>query len=432
MTMEDPLPDEQQRHNELSSRINQLLSQFRHLEAKCRAYGQRKNAPRVRTRARTRLGPENIREMEEEAEAEDVERRRKLMEMHAQYWSAVNELGPIHARLAERHNRSVKILSPPFEILSLIFVACRAAYDEDESLRDVRPDIPVYETDIAITLHGVCQMFRRVVLDTPLVWATIGRRNISNLETYLQRSKNSMLRISFHSGQTVPDKVQSLIPHLHRLRSLSLSTSSPVNLNFLLKPLRSHCLPILTHLAVSYAVDGPRHEPFDEDLMFDGSDELMDAAVEEFDAFGKTILLCTSMPTLAKLHLIDTYLHPDCGVSTVDNLIVTMPADTYPVDWINERQLLVPFLENLVHLSINLDALSEHDDRIHFVKLQSLFVQPPTYILDDYANDDNEWDEPHPLEHIDAPTLRSLIFLPESPTQRDGIYRRRSQNVDTS
>ena len=103
-------------------------------------------------------------------------------------------------------NKFVPINRIPPEILSLI----PDYYDE-------------YATDQAlISLTHVSRHWRDVFTSRPSLWTGFDFKNVDKTHTYIQRSKHSPLRLCLVDGEALDHAFALIIPHIHRLRSLTI------------------------------------------------------------------------------------------------------------------------------------------------------------------------------------------------------------------
>ena len=120
--------------------------------------------------------------------------------------------------------------------------------------------IPVYwaDEDAAeehlITATHVCRSWRNLFISRPSLWAHLDCKNIEKTRVYVERSKSSPLNVYIRGGRNTPfpsDAFLLMIPHLSRLRSLSLFGSSGNLTNIINQHL--HCpAPSLEELKIRF------------------------------------------------------------------------------------------------------------------------------------------------------------------------------------
>ena len=95
----------------------------------------------------------------------------------------------------------------PPEVLSLI----PDYYDEDDGDRDLT------------ALTHVCRRWRETFISRSLLWNRFDLTNTDKTRTYIQRSRSSPLKFHLANGKDIKHAFPLIIPHIHRLRSLSVS-----------------------------------------------------------------------------------------------------------------------------------------------------------------------------------------------------------------
>ena len=124
---------------------------------------------------------------------------------------------------------------------------------------EVLSSIPDYCSEdtadrVSISLTHVCHGWRDMFVSRSSLWTRFNFNNLEKTRTYIERFKVSPLSIDLH-GETIPRrKFLPIIPHIHRLRSLTVHTDV---LPSVLKHFRCNT-PLLEKLDVEiYSPDQP-------------------------------------------------------------------------------------------------------------------------------------------------------------------------------
>ena len=114
-----------------------------------------------------------------------------------------------------------------------------------------------------ITLTHVCRGWRDMFTSRSLLWTRLNFTSVEKTRTHIQRSHSSPLHLYLIGGTTIDDAFSLVIPHIHRLKSLTILS------NGLPRILRHFCrqTPLLEKLDIivigEAALDGTL---FNEDL----------------------------------------------------------------------------------------------------------------------------------------------------------------------
>ena len=113
----------------------------------------------------------------------------------------------VHRLIRSIKNMSAPVNRIPSEVLSLI----PCYYYEYGMDRDL------------IRWTHVCRRWRGILISCPSLWTRINLTNIDKTRTYIQRSQSSPLKLYLGSHNTTIDVFPLIIPHIHRLKSLTIN-----------------------------------------------------------------------------------------------------------------------------------------------------------------------------------------------------------------
>ncbi|KAF8959703.1 hypothetical protein BDZ97DRAFT_1836532, partial [Flammula alnicola] len=161
---------------------------------------------------------------------------------------------PTRLDYARIHNRMLPILKLPFELAYMIF---KLAYDTSSGGHSI---------GIEVVVSHVCRSWRSISIACPELWSTFNhpscavhrQESIHRLVTYLERSCNKPLNLSFHVSSedrsagrpAIANVLEKIILHVSRWRQLSISISNAWPANYLFKQLESLSAPNLELLEI--------------------------------------------------------------------------------------------------------------------------------------------------------------------------------------
>jgi hypothetical protein len=100
--------------------------------------------------------------------------------------------------------------------------------------------------EVIITLTHVCRDWRDIFISRSSLWTRFDFTNIEKTRTYIQRSQSSPLNFSLDGESVINDAFSLVIPHTHRLKSLTIRSDT---LPSVLEHLRCHT-PLLEKLDI--------------------------------------------------------------------------------------------------------------------------------------------------------------------------------------
>jgi hypothetical protein len=158
-----------------------------------------------------------------------------------------------------------------FEVLRLAGYMKNKFAPANRVPREVLSTIPDYCPEkrldqTIIRLSHVCRRWRDTFTSRPSLWTYFSFKNIDKTRTYIQRSKSSPITLNIDVYIIYPRRIRDtfplIIPHIHRLKSLTISGAGA--LPGIIKHFHCHT-PLLEHLDISSGgvLDGA---PFGGDL----------------------------------------------------------------------------------------------------------------------------------------------------------------------
>ena len=151
------------------------------------------------------------------------------------------------------------------EVLRLIQSARNSFAPISRIPPEVLSTIPDYcregtEDRVSVALTHVCRDWRETFISRSSLWTRLDLTNTDKTRTYIQRSQSSPLKVCLESRKVTDDAFTLIIPHTHRLESLTINARALPTLLF--AHFRCH-MPLLAKLDINIAAA--------RDLVLDGA-----------------------------------------------------------------------------------------------------------------------------------------------------------------
>ncbi|KAF7792153.1 hypothetical protein EIP86_003183 [Pleurotus ostreatoroseus] len=346
----------------------------------------------------------------------------RMLEMYNKNKASVDRrLRELNARL----NTFSPIFVLPPEILCAIFLEyAQACWEKFRAQRREARSCPLYPW---ATLAHVCQHWRDVVLQTPMLWTHItpSRPDIVDFES--SHTKNLPLTV-LHTQRTTPESLCLVLAHLPRIQALELVVT-PRSLDVLSDApgASPRNAALLTDLEIEIALDDA-----ETDRMIPFFSNLDMPRITSLRASGTSLRsLCTLMrPTLTSLHMSpcwqwyhDTNILLDAlrGVPALEVLSVRFPK---PLAQLESQAPIAP------HAPVSLPRLTtiqlyDHDTGVLPAKLLSHLTFPATCTIQFHQHTLGR----SPLDHDAAGLVVSHITRTLSDPDFTAAFRPRTLSL---
>jgi len=155
------------------------------------------------------------------------------------------------------------LVQDALEVLGLVRSTKNNSAPISKISSDVFSLIPGYLKDYEedknlITMTHVCHGWRELLIARPSLWTRVNCTNVDKTQVYIERSKSSPLKLSLYNHGSMACLKAALalvIPHISRLKSLTLNEVEDWDILRSLTPYLSRPIPLLSKLMISLGCD---------------------------------------------------------------------------------------------------------------------------------------------------------------------------------